>query len=103
MYDILELAALPRDGNVLRARIHQHRYARRRARRRRIAGTIALIVLVVMGFVCWPQLQPITARFDGYQLVAIVSGIVFVVSTVRLIRKRRRVQRSQPAGGMVTP
>ena len=95
MYDILELAALPRDGNVLRARIHQHRYARRRARRRRIAGVIALLGLAVACFVCWPQLQPIISRFNVYQLVALASGIVFVVSSLRLLWKRRRARRAR--------
>jgi hypothetical protein len=99
MYDILELDTLPRDGNVLRARIHQHHYERRRARRCRIAGTIALLGLAVVSFLGWPQLQPIISRFDGYQLVAIASGIVFVVSSLRLLWKRRRVRRNHQQEG----
>ena len=98
MYDILELDALPRDGNVLRARIHQHRYARRRARRRRIAGTIALLGLAVVSFLCWPQLQPFLAQLDRYQWVALASGTVFVVSSLRLLGKRLRARRARQGG-----
>lgn len=99
MYDMLELDALPRQGNVLTARIHQHRYERRRARRRQIAGTIALVVLALASFFWWPQLQPLLIQLDGYQWVALGAGGVFVGSSLRLIRKRRRARRNQQHDG----
>ena len=98
MCDIIELPTLPRDGNVLKALLNSHRYQRRRARRQRVVNTILLVGLAVMCVLYWSQIQPLLTRLDTYTWIAIVSGVVFVVSSVRLLR-RRRARRVQQAGG----
>lgn len=98
-WDIIELSGLPRDGSVLQAKLHNHRYERRRARRRRVFGAILVVVLAGAVAMFWSQLQPLLAQLSVYELVAIAAGIVFVVSSARLVR-RRRARREQYAGGL---
>lgn len=98
MYDIIELPTLPRDGNALKALLNSQRYQRRRARRQRVVNTLLLVGLAVVCMRYWSQLEPLLTRLDTYTWVAIVAGVVFVVSTVRLLR-RRRVRRTQQPGG----
>lgn len=98
-WDVIELSALPRDGSVLQAKLHNHRYERRRARRRRVLGAILVLVLAGVGVMFWPQLQLVVAQLSVYQLVAIAAAVVFVLSSVRLLR-RRRARRAHYAGGV---
>lgn len=98
-WDVIELSALPRDGSVLQAKLHNHRYERRRARRRRVVGAILVVVLAGAVAMFWPQLQPLFVQLSVYELVAIAAGVVFVVSSAQLLR-RRRARRAQYAGGV---
>lgn len=99
MYDVLELPMLPRDGNALKALLNNHRYQQRRARRQRVVRVALLVGLAVACLVFWSQLEPLVTRLDGYQWVAVAAGVVFVLSSARLLR-RRRARHAQYAGGV---
>lgn len=74
---VLELDELPRDGEKLQALLNQKRYEGKRARRRVYVALGLLLALCLAYYLLGPG------------VVAWIAAIVFVVSSARLLLRRR--------------